>query len=98
MLADLDRGNATTRIAHERCIVPEPRIAARLAAGDLLPRSGDPCTRSALRKILVEALGGGAADDRHALGRGSGVVRRWSLSPVQRHPEPAHYQMGGGDW
>src|SRR5947209_19716902 len=80
MLADLDRGNATTRIAHERCIVPH----SRLAAGDLLPRSRDKSTGPPLRKILAEAIGGGAAGDRAPLGRGPGLVRRRALPFVQR--------------
>src|SRR4051794_34096196 len=72
------RNATTTRRANVRGKIPR-----RLAAGDLLPRSGDPCTRSALRKILAEAVGGGAADHRTALGRRPGVVRRRALFIVQ---------------
>ena len=86
-------GNATTRTANVRRSI----ALSRLAPGDLLSRSGHPCPRSALREILAEAFGGGAADHRPALGRRAGVVRRRALSAVQRHSEPAHPQVGRGD-
>src|SRR4030095_6151503 len=82
------RGNATTRTANVRCIV----LCGRVAASDPLSRSRDPRTRPALRKILAEAFSRRAADHGPALGGRSGVVRRWALSALQRHPEPAHHQ------
>src|ERR1700722_14957610 len=65
----------------------------RLAAGQLLSRSGHSRARPAVRKILAETVGRGAARHRAALGRGTGVFRRRPVSVVQRYPEPAHHQM-----
>src|ERR1700722_10882163 len=59
-----------TRTANVRDSAP-----CRLAAGDLLSRSRDPCARSQVREILAETVRRGTADDGIALGRRPGVVR-----------------------
>src|ERR1700732_1714602 len=48
-------------------------------------------------KYWLKLSGGGRVNTGVGRGRGTGVVRRRPLSPVQRHPQPAHSQMGRGN-
>ena len=59
------------------------------------PGPGDPHARPALRRHQAAVqCGGRASRDRVSLGGRPGVVRRWPLSLVERHPEQPDHAVG----
>ena len=77
------------------------RIGRRFGLGggdaDPLSRSQHQGARPALSAICAGQRGDRAHRRRLPLYRGAGVVRRWPLPPVERHPERPDHEMGGGN-
>src|SRR5439155_561531 len=68
--------------------------AWRLGAERALSRPGDPDSRSELCQISSGAGGRGAARHRHALVRGTGLLRGCALRDVERHSQQSHLALG----
>ena len=64
---------------------------------DPLSRAQHQGARPALSAICAGQRGDRAPRRRLPLYRGAGVVRRWPLPPVERHPERPDPEMGGGN-
>ena len=70
----------------------------RLGAEPALP--GSRRSRSSTRASPSIALYNASVErlaDRHALGRGPGLVRRRPLPALERHPQQPHHALGRGD-
>ena len=75
-----------------------PRTPPRWEPAESYPDPAVQHARSALRRDQAAVQRGRRASrDRVSLGRGSGVVRRRPLPPVERHPQQPHHAVGRGD-